>query len=55
MKKHLNKNLIMTQKEEEQFQSSNACWICEKHIEDEKARAHCYITGKFRDAAQLEL
>ena len=51
MKKHFNKNLIMTEKEEEQFQSSNICWICEKLIEDEKVRDHCHITGKFRGAA----
>ena len=37
--------------EEEQFQSSNICWICEKLIEDEKVRDHCHITGKFRGAA----
>ena len=36
IKKHFNKNLIMTEEEEEQFQSSNICWICEKIIEDEK-------------------
>ena len=35
MKKHFNKNLIMTE-EEEQFQSSNTCWICEKAIDDRK-------------------
>ena len=50
MKKYFNKNLIMTE-EEEQFQSSNICWICEKLIEDEKVRDHCHITGKFRGAA----
>ena len=50
MKKHFNKNLIMT-KEEEQFQSSNTCWICEKLIDDEKVRDHCHITEKFRGAA----
>ena len=50
MKKHFNKNLIMTE-EEEQFQSSNICWICEKPIEDEKVRDHCHITGKFRGTA----
>ena len=40
MKKHFNKNLIMT--EEEQFQSSNTCWVCEKLIEndEEKVRDH---------------
>ena len=44
MEKHFNKNLIMS-KEEEQFQSSNICWICEKVID------HCHTTGKFRGAA----
>ena len=52
MKKHFNKNLIMSE-EEEQFQSSNICWICEKLIDDddEKVRDHCHVTGKFRGAA----
>ena len=27
MKKHFNKNLIITEEEEEQYQSSNSCWI----------------------------
>ena len=52
MKKHFNKNLIMSEKEEEQFKSSNTCWICEKLIDDddEKVRDHCHVTGKFRGA-----
>ena len=35
----------MTEKEEEQFQSSNTCRICEKLIDDddEKVRDHCHI------------
>ena len=49
MKKYFNKYLIMTG-EEEQFQSSNTCWICEKLIDDEKVGDPCHITGKFRDA-----
>ena len=49
MKKHFNKNLIMTKDEEKQFQSSNTCWICKKWCEI--VRDHCHITGKFRDAA----
>ena len=54
MKKHFNKHLFMSE-EEEQFQSSNTCWICKKLIDDddEKLRDHCHITGKFRGAAQL--
>ena len=53
MKNHFNKNLVMSYEEEEQFQSSNACWMCEKLIdnENEKVRGHCLITAKFRDAA----
>ena len=50
MKKKFNKDLIMIEKEEEQFQSSNTCWICEKLIDNEKVRDHCHITGKFRGA-----
>ena len=53
MKKHFNKNFIMTEDEKETVQSSSTCWICEKIIEndDEKVRDHCHITGKFRGAA----
>ena len=50
IRKHFNKNLIMTVKEEERFQSNNICWLCEKLIEDEKVRDHCHLTGKFRGA-----
>ena len=49
MKKYFNKNLIMT--EEEELQSSNTFWICEKLIDDEKVRDHCHVTGKFRGVA----
>ena len=47
MKKHFNKNLIMSE-EEEQFQSSNNCWICDKLVDDddEKVRDHCHVNGK---------
>ena len=43
----------MSEKEEEQFQSSNTCWICEKRIDDdgEKVRDHYHITRNIRDAA----
>ena len=51
MKKHFNKNLIMNE-EEEQFQSSNICWICEKLVDDddEKVRDHRHVAGKFEGA-----
>ena len=51
IKKHFNKNLIMSE-EEEQFILSNICLICEKLIDDdnEKVRDHCHVTGKFKEA-----
>ena len=51
---YFNKNLIMTEEEENFFQKSNNCWICKKFINnnnEEKVREHCHVTGKFRDAA----
>ena len=30
IKKHFNKNLIISAEEEERFQLSNSCWICDK-------------------------
>ena len=55
MKKHFNKNLIMSE-EEQKFQSRNTCWICGKLIDndDEKVRDHFHITGKLR-CCSLEL
>ena len=52
MKKHFNKNLVMTAEENEEFERSNICWICGKLINfDEKVRDHCHISGKYRDCA----
>ena len=43
----------MSEKEEEQFQSSKICCICEKLIDDddEKVRDHFHVTGRFRGAS----
>ena len=43
----------MSEKKEQKFQSSNACWICKKLIDnvDEKVTDHFRVTGKFRGAA----
>ena len=53
MEEYFNKNLIMTEEEENLFQKSNSCWICKKFIDndEEKVRDHCHITGKFRGVA----
>ena len=36
MKKYFNKNLIMTEEEENLFQKSNSCWICKKLIDNDE-------------------
>ena len=52
MKKHFNKNLVMTAEENKEFERSNICWICGKLIDyDHKVRDHCHLTGKYRGAA----
>ena len=52
IKKHFNKNLIMSAEEEERFEMNNICWICNKlfEISDNKVRDHCHISGKYRGA-----
>ena len=57
IKKHFNKNLIMSAKEEERFQLSNSCWICDKlfDVGDDKVRDHCHLTGKYKGCRLLIL
>ena len=52
MKKHFNKNSIMSEEEEHLFQQSKGCWICEKLTDrdNEKVRDYYHVTGKFRGA-----
>ena len=53
MEEYFNKNLIMTEEEEDLFQKSNNCWICKKLIDndEDKVRDRYHATGKFRGAA----
>ena len=39
--------------EEERFQQSNICWICNRlfHIADDKVGDHYHVTGKYLGAA----
>ena len=41
MKKHFNKKIVMTKEDDEDFENSTNCWIC-----DVKVRDHCHITRK---------
>ena len=50
MKKHFSKELVMTEKNNEDFENSTKCWICDNdYIDDDvKVRDHFHITGKYR-------
>ena len=44
----------MVEEDEENYNNTNTCWICEKNIQEDKVRSHCRIKGKFRGAAHKE-
>ena len=44
----------MTQADEENYNNTNECWICERDIIEDKVRDHCHITGKYKGAAHKE-
>ena len=53
MKKNFNKELVMTEKDNEDFENSSNCWISDNGYTDidVKVRDHCQITGKYRYSA----
>ena len=53
MKKHFHKELVMTQEDNEDFDKSTKCWICDNDFIDNnvKVRDHYHITGKYRVSA----
>ena len=56
MKKHFNKKLAMTKEDNEDFENSTKCWICDNDYiyGDVKVIGHCYITGKCRGSAHRD-
>ena len=55
-KKKIDKELVITKKDDEDFESSIKCWICDNGYADGnvKVRDHCHITGKFRGSAHRD-
>ena len=49
--KNTKKDIIVTEKDEEDFRNNNICRFCEKNIESDKVRNHCQLTGKYRNPA----
>ena len=50
MKKHFNKEFVMTKEDNEDFKNSAKCWICDNDFinNDFKVRDHCHIKGNYR-------
>ena len=46
--KNTNKDIIMTQEDEEDYKNDNTCRFCEKEILSDKVRNHCHLTGNYR-------
>ena len=51
---HFNKKLKMSEEDENNYQNSQNCWICNQKIIKDKVRDHCHITSKFRGPAHKE-
>ena len=56
IKKHFNKELVMTKEDNGDFKSSAKCWICDNDYTDTdvKVRDHCHITRKYRVSAHRD-
>ena len=46
-----NKDIILTQEDEEDFEKTNICRFCEKEINADKVRYDSQLTSKYRGPA----
>ena len=56
MKKHFNNKFTMTKEDNEDFQNSTKCMICDNDYinTDIKVRYHCRVTGKYRGSVPTD-
>ena len=56
MKKHFNNKLAMTKEDNEDFENSAKCVICDNDYIDAdiKVRYHCHVTGKYRGSVHTD-
>ena len=45
------RNMIFGEKEADDFNNANDCWICKGELGPDKVRDHCHFTGRYRGAA----
>ena len=49
--KNTNKNIVMTDEDEEDYKNNDICRFCEKEILSDKVHDHCHLTGIYRGPA----
>ena len=49
--KNTKEDIIITEKDEEDYKNNNICRFCEKEMLSNKVRDHCHLTGKYRGPA----
>ena len=56
MKKHFDKELVITKKDVNDSENSTKCWICDNVYvgHDVKVRDYCDVTEKYRGSAQRD-
>ena len=51
IKEHFSEKLKMTTEDEQNYQDSQDCWICNEKLDETKVIDHCHMAGKYRGAA----
>ena len=56
IKTEFSRRLVMTNKDDEDFENSTKCWICKKEYEKGKVKVkdHYHITGKYKVSPHQE-
>ena len=56
MKKKFNKELVVTKRDNGDFENSTKCWICDNAYFDanSKLKDYCHITEKYRGSAHTD-
>ena len=56
IKKHFNKEIVVTKEDSEDFKNSTKCWVCDNGYldNDVKISDHCHITGKYRGSTHTD-
>ena len=49
--KNTKKDIIMTEKDEEDYRNNKLCSFCEKEKFSVKVKDHCHLTGKYKGPA----